>query len=209
MADKPIIFSAPMVRALLAGRKTQTRRVLKPQPSFNGGNGDFTDPTAWGWFDEEGNHIDVLDIQPNGFVVGDRIWVRETWRETDSVPASIYYRADEDWHVGSGWRSPIHMPREYSRLTLTVTDLRVQRVQDISEEDAVAEGVVKRMVRCGPMAAPVSVYGDGGENDHAPSARSGFAHIWMRVHDLDAWDTNPWVVALTFDVIQANIDQVE
>lgn len=200
MTDKPIIFSGPMVRALLEGRKTQTRRVLKPQPGFRGGVGDESDPTAWGWEDEYGDHVPVTAIRLP-YAPGDRLWVRETWTHFgDAVwsvmdarmrgPGELVYRADED-SPGAVWFPSIHMPREFSRLTLVVTDVRVQRVQEISEEDAMAEG-------CNPVRWAMQ------------TPRDHFEELWDSINAKRGygWDANPWVAALTFTVHKANIDRM-
>jgi hypothetical protein len=140
MNDRPIIFSGPMVRAILEGRKTQTRRVIKPQP---------TEPanTPWlknGWLEPS--------RCPHG-QPGDRLWVKETFFDNRKYEAAVGfkigvaqdydYKADHEVAPDSKvkWIPSIFMPRWASRITLEITDMRVQRVQDISEEDAKAEGV--------------------------------------------------------------------
>lgn len=207
MTDRPILFSAPMVRALLDGRKTQTRRVLKPQPDYRGPSGFMHDAEEWGWADENGEHVSVLEIVPNGFHIGGRLWVRETWRawsEYDGMPpraipaaAAIQYPADNPL---SPWdskaRPSIHMPRWASRLTLIVTDVRVQRLQDISEADAIAEGIA-------PTANSQTIDCD------TPSPRDGFRDLWNGIHGPGAWDENPWVAAISFDVVRDNIDDID
>ena len=211
MADRPILFSGPMVRALIDGRKTQTRRTLKPQPDFRGGAGDYHDAEEWGWEDEDGYHVSVLDIAPNGYRVGDRLWVRETWA---MVPYTAYlhsegvqmtahagtheaaiYRAGFDRSQGGiRWRPSIHMPRWASRLTLAVTDVRVQRLQEIGEDDAVSEGC--------PCQTDDDLSG--------MEARGWFRDLWDSPNAKRApWDSNPWVVALTFETHRCNIDQTE
>lgn len=165
MADRPIIFSSPMVRALLAGTKTQTRRLLKPQP------GDMDRPFAmedgtWHVTDSRGCNMSPLPVR---YAVGDRLWVREAFigaRGYDDDPPSrfgnkpIWYCADgapdreKWWHLSNRLRPSIHMPRWASRLTLTVTEVRVQRLQEISEEDAIAEGAEPmRLLGGGPGEA--------------------------------------------------------
>lgn len=204
MADKPIIFSGPMVNALLAGRKTQTRRILKPQPEFRGGCGDYHDAEEWGWEDEDGYHVSVLDIAPNGYRRGDRLWVRETFSCDGQSDGECLYRATVDEDTGYyaeeiaeiRWRPSIHMPRWASRLTLIVTDVRVQRLQDISEADAMAEGVDAVTMNDVPRQA-------------AMSRRSDFASLWNSIHGPKAWGANPWVCALTFTVHKRNIDRLE
>ncbi|HTJ89589.1 MAG TPA: hypothetical protein VL356_05370 [Acidocella sp.] len=190
MVDRPILFSAPMVRALLAGTKTQTRRFLKPQPA--------SVDEAGCWY---GNNPQSLQNRLR-FAIGDRLWVRESWWHVcagdgpaisapgDSLGRDgAFFRADHpDYPPCPHYRSrpSIHMPRWASRLTLTVTDVRVQRLQDISEEDARAEGYPGE--GCG--LAPKVWYGA----------------LWEQINGIDSWDADPWIVALTFDVRKGNID---
>ena len=208
MTDRPIIFSAPMVRALLDGRKSQTRRVLKLQPPEWVTR--MTHEGRCGWIGSGDGHGTLMHVP---YAVGDRLWVKEqcaTW-EGNSTDAT--YRAtmgDDQWadmlhdaRNGAPWklRSPIHMPRWASRLTLIVTDVRVQRVQDISEADAVAEGVCEtafweRAEHKVSAGAPWSV------------DRLAFADLWNILHSPEAWALNPWVCALTFTVHRQNIDQI-
>ncbi len=222
MSDKPIIFSAPMVRALLDGRKTQTRRVLKISghrtfsqfgPSdTNGYDWHFRDAGAR-WHDYR--HADLLARLP--YAVSDRLWLREAHaiREAIRMPRridNIEYRADLPgeappmtdpissarllWNLQpKRWRPSIHMPRWASRITLTVTDVRVQRLQDISEADARAEGAVMPW-----LGSP------GTAEDDTRTGLSEFEALWNSLHGPDAWDQNPWVVALTFTVQKGNID---
>ena len=201
MADRPILFSAPMVRALLDGRKTQTRRILKPQVTA------YPDGLAFRWGEFEGlwpddwfgygNEIDgALPYR-----LGDRLWVKETWRAWtmhDKDPPSalprdlrVQYVADDSRQIpwDSKTRVSIHMPRWASRLTLTVADVRVERLQDISEEDAAAEG---RRIGRQPLqdAYPIGWY----------------AALWDQINGPGAWEQNPWVVAVSFTVGHHNID---
>lgn len=190
MADRPILFSAPMVRALLDGRKSQTRRVLRPRPEFLGGYGDEADYEEWGWIDEDGAPMSVLDVAPNGYVRGDRLWVREAWRawvDFDKLPprdippgADVQYLADDPlspWT--SRYRHARFMPSWASRLTLTVTDVRVERLAEMSSDDALAEGI-DVTGDCGPLVTYAKLWDN-------LNAKRGFL-----------WQSNPWVVALTF-----------
>lgn len=223
MADRPILFSGPMVRALLAGTKTQTRRIIKPRrkrPSlFDGGWSDsyVLDPGNESWRQQ--------DI---AFRIGDRLWVRETWsglhefrdtppavRESYATPDGpvlrddVIYWADGD-PIGGSYEKPrpgIHMPRWASRLTLTVTDVRVERLQDISAEDAIAEGVVDTCRRDGAPFAHFTVEGVPGITvEHEPVPV--YAQLWEMINGEGSWDANPWVVAYTFTVHRCNIDQM-
>jgi len=141
--ERPILFSGPMIRAILRDRKTQTRRAVNPQP--------WLEPDgALGWR-SKGDYIEWNngrgDLSPYG-VPGDRLWVRETWHHEDAScfdpkcgqPTHIFYRVTEPYPESIRWRPSIFMPRWASRITLEITDVRVQRVQEISYEDQLAEG---------------------------------------------------------------------
>lgn len=202
MTDRPILFSGPMVRALLDDRKTQTRRMLKPQPD------------------------DILEGQiPRQLriAIGDRLWVRETWQAlsfgdyqpTKSSQSEVRYAAtdpcaDLDAEArGYPWRPSIFMPRWASRLTLIVTDVRVERLQDCSEADAIAEGIQRH--HSGWMPYSTAFY----EADSITPAnyhldpRESYRSLWNKINGFGAWDANPWVAAYTFTVIKQNIDQIE
>lgn len=194
MSDHPIIFSGPMLRALLDGRKTQTRRVLKPQPVAGVvaglANGE------WAWASEATGH--VCGMVRLRYATGDRLWVREAWTQDGCSDGAVAYRCSDDvpgYIQAVRWRPSIRMPRWASRITLTVTDVRVQRLQDITEADAKAEGGQ-----------------DSGESwQEGPpraSARYNFQNIWSTIHGPDAWDANPWVAAYTFTVARRNIDSM-
>lgn len=195
MAERPILFSGPMVRALLNGSKTQTRRVLKPQPGFlpNGGNWyrPHSDrPRHWQYAAGRAD-TRIYAYLDAPYAPGDRLWVREKWSPSDPRPV---YAADpmfdgmRDGDFAWGWKPSIHMPRWASRLTLTVTDVRVQRVQEITHSDALAEGVDY----------------DVSKPDGAPAQR--FQRLWNSLNRSRGfgWDVNPWVVAVTFTVNAAS-----
>lgn len=223
MTDRPIIFSGSMVRALLDGRKTQTRRVLKPQPPE-----DVTSLEGPEWYaravvdrfgelqpgpDQFGVYTDEWGTRVR-FQPGDRLWVRENFamgfdydddeKPIGEVPKPFYaatydgvrwYDTDKDeWRDAPRWTPSIHMPRWASRLTLHVTGVKVERLQDISEADAIAEGVED----C-----------DEARNIIYEDHRTAFVDLWKRLHGLAAWAANPWVVAVTFKVVRANIDSPE
>ncbi|WPZ05618.1 hypothetical protein [Pelagerythrobacter marinus] len=209
MADKGIIFAAPMVRALLDGRKTQTRRLIKPAP-FIDSMGNFCAPDRkgkiWNW----GQNIDGSPCTRNfvkkmPYAPGDRLYVREAFavsgigwgkKPSQARGGRVHYRTDPDhgWQPYWGpWNPSIHMPRWASRLTLLVTDVRVQRVAEISEEDAIAEGAEYSFIR-----------------GAAISQRRMFELLWNSLHDRPGqrWEDNPWVVAVRFDVKHGNIDRI-
>lgn len=237
MRERPIIFSAPMVRAILDGKKTQTRRVVKPQPVRvaehmmpleDGGQSAMVKvPDGWRWrdlygADNGGKFADALAMYGPYGAPGDRLWVREGFalapscndpEPDNSDDWHVVYRADGDdlpWLSGSGedatevpapWRPSIFMPRWASRITLEIINVRVQRVQDIGEEDARAEGVDgphygRWTDMTGAVVPPLS-------ETARPWAHS-FAVAWREVHRGDdaSWFTNPWVWALTFKRVE-------
>ena len=202
MIERPIIFSAPMVRAILEGRKTQTRRVVKPQPADDqwieecaGGGwmvvGDGEPTCATGvWDTREGAYQRQINFP---FAPGMRLWVRETfmhepadycWEASVSIPcrpASTVYRADfPDSKPGEGWKPSIHMPRSLSRILLEVTGVRVERLQSISYADAIAEGIPSVPGR------PDILH----------------AELWEQIHGPGAWDANPYVWVVEFKRIE-------
>jgi len=219
MADLPILFSGPMVRGLIreverpGTGKTQTRRVLKPQPTMHAA-GDCT----------IGGHrgpVDYLmrEIYPQHlarFRKGDRLWVKETWRTEarhDAVKptelpraALISFDADHLQEPNDGCRGrtrvSIHMPRWASRLTLTVTDVRVQRLQECSREDAAAEGLIRLRATGRYVIAKGDQY--FGDAHHDPRVVYGW--LWDQINGDGSWASNPWIVALTFTVERRNID---
>lgn len=199
MADLPIIFSGPMVRALLDERKTQTRRSHPPEPRF--APDGCTQPDLGGrpcWWDYWASDRAETHRFKLPYAVGDRLYVREavTW-----VSAWGWrYRADNDdltekRATGEVYKltPSIHMPRAASRLTLTVTDVRVQRLQDISEADAVAEG-------CRGYISP--------DGEDGVSPQEEYRALWNSLNGPGAWEANPWVAAYTFTVARGNIDQI-
>lgn len=138
----------------------------------------------------------VITLQEVHFVVGDRLWVRETFSIGDERVGEVFYRADgcyEHAECAGSWKPSIFMPRAVSRLTLTVTDVRVQRLQDISTRDVNAEGIDTRQYR-----------GAGQAFDQW--AINEYAALWDEINGPNSWDTNPFVVALTFNVRKGNID---
>jgi hypothetical protein len=210
--DIPIIFSGPMVRALLDGRKTMTRRLawrdarkceepgegsrLKYQLDDNGVTGKITHhlrPSPW------------RNVQP-----GDRLWVRESFSGPydyrvispgmwcPGIP--VWYWADGNPSDGDWTKNnpSIFMPRWASRLTLVITETKIERLQDISQDDATAEGW--------PVNPP-PVFDDPEVNRDA--ARDWFSELWEGLHGVQSWQENPEVVALSFRVIRANIDAAE
>ena len=204
MKQTPIIFQPEMIRALLDGAKTQMRLIIKPQP----------DDDAKITIGEIGTSRGIAYIgnsRSGGIVTrvpcpygkpGDLLWVRETF--SPCLKNSVVYKADGQGVGEFGideiiWKSPRFMPRKYSRLTLKITDIRVERVQDISEHDAIAEGVTL-LQSCTSGYLPLV------DNINNAYIR-GYANLWNKINGVESWNQNPWVWAIKFDVIKQNIDE--
>ena len=191
MTERPIIFSAPMVRAILAGTKTQTRRAVKLKPWHQIEQRD--DGTLWPWMYDDDRASDHWVPCPHG-QPGDRLWVREAHMD---LGACCLYRADANAEQeralaapGQRWRSSIHMPRWASRITLDITGVRVERLQDISEGDAEAEGASEAPMPMATMYSQAAVL--------RSRYREGYADLWESLHGPGSWDANPWVWVVEF-----------
>lgn len=189
MKENPILFNGDMVRAVLSGQKTQTRRPMKPIPvypdAFDGLRREIHDGQVHFW--ASGAELPAHKFRCPYGQPGDRLWVRERWAADmsfDDLPPRmlpprgmpIYYHATAQC-MDYKWRPSIHMPRWASRITLEITDIRVERVQDISEEDVQAEGFSDR-----------------------PASKNKFRIAWDLLYWKRGlgWDVNPWVWVITF-----------
>ncbi len=199
MKERPILFSGPMVRALLDGSKTQTRRAIKTMPENHSAITSFchVDGQSWRLFGDRGTWMEVRC--PYG-QPGDRLWVREAWAETRPFgipwPATmtVYREGDNRTDYGGPWKPSIHMKRSASRITLEITEVRVERLQGISDADAQAEGCPCYV--CGGAMDGLS------ESDchcfHKKAKASDFRNLWEQINGLGSWAANPWVWAVTF-----------
>ncbi|HCL3204988.1 TPA: hypothetical protein N2A04_001738 [Pseudomonas aeruginosa] len=200
--ERPILFNEQMVRAILEGRKTVTRRVMKPQPDFLG---SMVDPNTPFKTLDAGLHARITC--PYG-EPGDRLWVREAWAADAQVDAiaprdlsqgePIWYPADFSVRqtgcsmISKGRGRPsIHMPRWASRILLEITAVRVERLQDISEEQALAEGVRGEPCDHARQAcADIGCWGD--------TAKGAFGFLWESLNGEGSWAANPWVWVVEF-----------
>jgi len=218
MRERPILFSAPMVRALLAGTKTQTRRIAKPVKHPDLGN--LYDAGAL-VLEQEPQHV-IDRACPYG-QPGDRLWVRETWSSdfAGHYPNDrVWYAADDDRQhdieVRNGvrgiyspesqqfvpfrWRPSIHMPRSACRLALETTGVRVERLQAISQADAMAEGVWT--AGAAKESGILDRSPGGGVLNHV----GAFRNLWEEINGADAWQDNPWVWVVEFRVLHPRTD---
>ncbi len=219
MKERGMIFNGEMVRALLSGRKTQTRRIMKPQPEPCPRGGHWWPSNVFKTMlhveDEMQNGKGgwgglVGDACPFG-AVGDRIWVRETWAEAGaSAPDLKLYRANYPEHVPSiyenvppaeeiRWTPSIHMPRTASRILLEITDVRVERLNAISEEDAEAEGIDMEALYdsqdCYDCIADHNMTG-------RPTVTGAFKYLWESIYGEEGWKSNPWVWVIEFKRVE-------
>ena len=186
MKERPIPFKKPMVRALLDGSKTQTRRVVKPAPQM------VTDKTIAPWDGDPAALMRALEQSgkrcPFG-QPGDQLWVREAWKAhttfdhlppRDIPPSHVWYMADDGYKAESRYRQGMFMPRWASRIMLEVVSVRIERLQDISEADAKAEGCAV-WPEC-----------------EAPAAYNLYSALWESINGPGSWDANPWVWVVEF-----------
>ncbi|HCH6765101.1 TPA: hypothetical protein NK775_001752 [Serratia marcescens] len=214
MKERPVIFNGEMVRAILHGRKTQTRRAISDRHlhliDVASQIGECY-PLESG-IDHANSQSYYREHCPFG-QVGDRLWVRETFAghylDDDQIQdikdgrckakCLCEYRADygDDAECADGWTPSIHMPRWASRITLEITAVRVERLNDISEEDARAEGISDGgCLNCGD-SEPC------GCASPAPDATDAFAYLWQSIYGLESWYTNPWVWVIEFKQVSA------
>ncbi|HFZ1674482.1 TPA: hypothetical protein ACIJXV_002218 [Klebsiella pneumoniae] len=199
MTERGMIFNGEMVRALLDGRKTQTRRPIKWKQTRFTEIGEREDGSKWPWSEDAEHACDFWHPCPFG-AVGDRIWVRETWARynIDQNSHDIAYRATtpEDWPEEGRWRPSIHMPRWASRILLEITNVRVERLNAISEEDARAEGIIDGgCLNCGEPEPC-------GCANPEPDATDAFAYLWQSIYGQESWNANPLVWVISFERIE-------
>ncbi|HBT3052864.1 TPA: hypothetical protein MBE97_000821 [Klebsiella aerogenes] len=233
ITERGMIFNAEMVRAILDGRKTQTRRPIKWKQTRFTEIGEREDGSKWPWSEDAEHACDFWHPCPFG-AVGDRIWVRETWgvvshafsddglmidwvpdRPTTAIHEMPFgngyysgyaiYAADGDFTWGdddgyedgrSCWKPSIHMPRAASRILLEITNVRVERLNAISEEDARAEGIIDGgCLNCGEPEPC-------GCANPEPDATDAFAYLWQSVYGQESWNANPWVWVISFERIE-------
>ncbi len=206
MTEKPIIFSTEMVRAILEGRKTQTRRVIKNVDITNSFDVDVDGSVYAYCCPATGDSFKPWGIAP--WEKGDILWVRETWAERQEyykngtpVFAEPLFVYKADGVFSAKWRSPIHMPRKAARIFLKVKNIRVERLQDITEDDAEAEGAIDWICQ---------QHNNGTWIDNAmrgaacAKPKRAFALLWNSIYEKRGfgWDQNPWVWVIEFERVK-------
>lgn len=191
MTERGMIFNGEMVRAILDGRKTQTRRPVK-FPVHDKNLGCELSGNELAGELSAGNYLNSAFGKPS-----DRIWVRETWARynIDQNSHDIAYRATTpaDWPEEGRWRPSIHMPRWASRILLEITNVRVERLNAISQADAIAEGA--------PPSHP-SIDCVSQEYGFPDFSRSWFGQTWQHIYGEESWDANPWVWVIEFERVE-------
>lgn len=209
---KPILFSTAMVEAIIAGQKTQTRRIIKQADGWD---------INWKVMPIKEEHLDgiqryemrcgtqyLLPWFKAKYKVGDFLWVRETWRLTDFLHVTdesygYVYRASEngrEWQANCEdwiWKPNIFMPKKACRLFLEVTDIRAERLHDISEEDCIKEGI-ENIEGSWYKHYKARVYGDGFDSC---DAKSSYKSLWEKINGEDSWEENPYVWVINFKVV--------
>ncbi|HIH9739945.1 TPA: morphogenetic protein [Klebsiella pneumoniae] len=200
MKERGMIFNAEMVRAILDGRKTQTRRIMAPQPADDIERCIFPNPEAIGWKSSlRHKHGSTTAHFCHYGKPGDRIWVRETWNKYGGL---LTYRADHDWIddmrketvCTAKWVPSIHMPRWASRILLEITDVRVERLNSISQEDAQAEGL--------ELTGWRPTYSDPDSGGEVMTPYDNFAELWSSIYGDESWQANPWVWVIEFKRVE-------
>lgn len=235
MKERPILFSAPMVRAILDGKKTQTRRVVKGMPeckcsselkhtpkhvapyfdSYCGEKKTEANPrgmsTVWNWWSRDDRPDPLSEIKCPYGQPGDRLWVREAFTHITGNGIGVHYRADGEPKDRDGsilstepgmlrWRPSIHMPRLSSRINLLIKSIRVERLNDISEDDAKAEGVEPFFSTHQSIGRDQTM--TTGERISDCEHRASFACLWDDIHGDNSWQQNPWVWVVEFEVMK-------
>jgi hypothetical protein len=209
MKERGMIFNGEMVRAILDGRKTQTRRPIQWKQTRFTEIGEREDGSKWPWSEDAEHACDFWHPCPFG-AVGDRIWVREAFRVHSRATdvATLVYKASErnSWMeqtrrvpvavcnkpaTPEKWTPSLHMPRWASRILLEITNVRVEQLNVISERDAQAEGVAKLQGGFWQHYQP-------GWTQHQLSARGSFVTLWKSIYGEESWNSNPWVWVIEF-----------
>jgi hypothetical protein len=230
--EKPILFSTEMVKAILEGRKTMTRRVMKPQPMFEDKLMTESEgrPVMIYHSEKTGKYSCKGPASPYG-MKGDVLWVRETFVSTYTVDANdneqFLFKAndgDREYYEFTShkenpriyaWKPSIHMPKRAARIWLEITNIRAERLNDITDEDAAAEGIEFQEFEWGIMAFPDGTIDHGlvglktksfkdymVENHwHMGSARKSFETLWQFINGTESWNANPWVWVISFKVL--------
>ncbi|CNL92268.1 hypothetical protein [Yersinia aleksiciae] len=195
MNEKPILFNAEMVNAILSGRKTQTRRIISEKTLHLFGVAASSGECHPIELCDQRSQSYYLDFCPLG-KPGDQLWVREAFAAGLCTESTLAYRAthkpedlEEGWGETIKWTPSIHMPRWASRINLLITGVRVERLRDISEQDAMAEGCL---------------YGKGnGEIDLAVRPENHFPTLLASIYGAESWQANPWVWVINFERMEA------
>lgn len=209
MKSRPILYSTPMVQAQIAGMKKQTRRMVKNYIQYGCLTGDCP-------HDLQTDCNKAMRESCSYGQTGDLLYVRETWGRV-GFPERNVYRANpaDEYQWGSGkpsqgsfrWKPSIHMPRYASRLTNEITSVRVERLHDISAEDAIAEGIWPVRDCEGDVCGYTNYFHTGEGTGYYVDPRDSYQSLWKTINGDQNWDENPWVWVIEFEVHQQNVDE--
>ncbi|HGF0952316.1 TPA: morphogenetic protein [Yersinia enterocolitica] len=204
MNEKPILFNSEMVNAILSGRKTQTRRIISEKTLHLFGVAASAGECHPLELCDERSQSYYLEFCPLG-KPGDQLWVRETWNKHGGL---LTYRADHDWIeemrkatvCPAKWVPSIHMPRWASRINLLITGVRVERLNDISDADAMSEGIdADRLAESQDHYDCIADHNMTGR----PTAKGYFSSLWQSIYGEENWEANPWVWVINFERMEA------
>lgn len=199
----PILFSTPMVQAILEGRKTQTRRVVKLpnyHPSMLEKQKNKLTIKDWKLYD--GNQ-EVIGNMKCPYQIGDILWVRETFHTIHDAETHDFlrygYKADNDYR-GALWKPSLFMPKDACRIFLKIKSIRIEQLQDVSWEDAIAEGIKKTWISDNPECCKYKNYLQNNEGSLFP--KGSFMSLWASINSLESWNSNPFVWVYEFEKIE-------
>ena len=206
MKERPILFSTPMVQAIMEGRKTMTRRIVKPQPEKSPATNTFVPLKEFlSQLNSQTNKgLKEIHTKGNGAgysfplcpygKVGDVLWVRETWQPSANN-VFVHFKADCADDPGKGWKPSIHMKKEYARIWLEIVSVRAERLDDITVNDAINEGikvVFDEVVKKNQYQDYLNEF----PNYNNPI--NSFRSLWKKINGAESWDANPWVWVVEF-----------
>lgn len=206
MKTKPILFSTPMVQAILDGRKTQTRRIIEGKTNHFANIEIGQDGKAIPYVRGGGAQLWAEPFIKPKYQIGDILWVRETWQHTYDLlndhPGYVYRASDTDWETLEGWRwkPSIHMPKEAARLFLKVTNVRAERLQDISVDDCICEGIKKTWLTTIKNSCSYKNYINDGRGSLPPI--ESFRSLWESINGKESWNENPFVWVYEFEITE-------
>jgi len=197
MKEHPILFSTDMVIAKLEGTKTKTRRIINPQPIIDQDSGFVFDGKHRKQYDIH-NWKDRFIDDYSRWMPGDLLWTRETWRwiEGDLGSGAYDFKADNNDFGNIKWKPSIFMPKEAARIWDEILSIKVERLHEITEEDAIAEGIERSISGNGRI-----VWKHYTKDKYGPSPVHSYETLWRKINGEESWNENPFVWVIQFKVL--------